>query len=87
MKGQADTFERKIEVCARAYKILTEQVDFNPHDMIFDPPNVLAVATGIEEHDNLCGGFYQGYRMDQKEFARCTRQWWREQPVVLLPWK
>ena len=80
-KGQADTFERKIEVCARAYKILTEQVDFNPHDIIFDP-NVLAVATGIEEHNN-----YAVDRMDQKELARCTRQWWREQPVVLLPWK
>ena len=55
-KGQADTFERKIEVCARAYKILTEQVDFNPHDIIFDP-NVLAVATGIEEHDNYAVDF------------------------------
>ncbi len=55
-KGQADTFERKIEVCARAYQILTEQVDFNPHDIIFDP-NVLAVATGIEEHDNYAVDF------------------------------
>ena len=55
-KGQADTFERKIEVCARAYKILTEQMDFNPHDIIFDP-NVLAVATGIEEHDNYAVDF------------------------------
>ena len=50
-KGQADTFERKIEVCSRAYRILTEQVGFNPYDIIFDP-NVLAVATGIEEHNN-----------------------------------
>ena len=49
-QGQADTYERKIEVCARAYRILTEQVGFNPHDIIFDP-NVLAVATGIEEHN------------------------------------
>lgn len=55
-KGQADTFERKIEVCSRAYKILTEQVDFNPHDIIFDP-NVLAVATGIEEHNNYAVDF------------------------------
>ncbi len=55
-KGQADTFERKIEVCARAYNILTEQVAFNPHDIIFDP-NVLAVATGIEEHDNYAVDF------------------------------
>lgn len=55
-KGQADTFERKIEVCYRAYKILTEQVGFNPHDIIFDP-NVLAVATGIEEHNNYAVDF------------------------------
>lgn len=55
-KGQADTFERKVEVCARAYKILTEQVEFNPHDIIFDP-NVLAVATGIEEHNNYAVDF------------------------------
>jgi 5-methyltetrahydrofolate--homocysteine methyltransferase len=50
-KGQADTFERKIEICARAYKILTEQVGFPPEDIVFDP-NVFAVATGIEEHSN-----------------------------------
>lgn len=55
-KGQADTYERKIEVCARAYRLLTEQVRFNPHDIIFDP-NVLAVATGMEEHDNYAADF------------------------------
>ena len=55
-KGQADTFERKIEVCSRAYRILTEQVGFNPYDIIFDP-NVLAVATGIEEHNNYAVDF------------------------------
>lgn len=48
--GQADTFERKIEVCERAYRLLTEQIGFNPQDIIFDP-NVLAIATGIEEHN------------------------------------
>lgn len=57
-KGQADTFERKIEVCSRAYRILTEQVGFNPHDIIFDP-NVLAVATGIEEHNNYAVDFIE----------------------------
>ncbi len=49
--GQADTKNRKIEICARAYKILTEQVGFPPEDIIFDP-NIFAVATGIEEHNN-----------------------------------
>jgi len=50
-KGQADTAERKVEICTRCYKILTEEVGFPPEDIIFDP-NVFAVATGIEEHNN-----------------------------------
>lgn len=49
-QGQADTYERKIEICGRAYHLLTEKVGFNPQDIIFDP-NVLAIATGIEEHN------------------------------------
>ena len=49
--GQADTRARKVEICTRAYKLLTEQAGFAPEDIIFDP-NVFAVATGIEEHDN-----------------------------------
>ena len=55
-QGQADTYQRKIEVCERAYRILTEKVGFNPQDIIFDP-NVLAVATGIEEHNNYAVDF------------------------------
>lgn len=50
-QGQADTYQRKTEICARAYKILVEEMGFPPEDIIFDP-NVFAVATGIEEHDN-----------------------------------
>jgi 5-methyltetrahydrofolate--homocysteine methyltransferase len=50
-QGQADTRERKIEICTRAYRILTEDVGFAPEDIIFDP-NIFAVATGIEEHNN-----------------------------------
>ena len=50
-RGQADTKARKVEICTRAYRLLTEQVGFPPEDIIFDP-NVFAVATGIEEHDN-----------------------------------
>jgi len=49
--GQADTLERRIEICSRAYKILTEEVGFPPEDIIFDP-NILTVATGMEEHNN-----------------------------------
>ena len=50
-KGQADTKKRKVEICHRAYKILTEQVGFDPQDIIFDP-NIFAIATGMEEHNN-----------------------------------
>lgn len=55
-KGQADTYERRIEICSRAYKILTETVGFPAEDIIFDP-NVLAIATGIEEHNNYAVDF------------------------------
>ncbi|CAK9886383.1 MAG: Methionine synthase [Candidatus Erwinia impunctatus] len=54
--GQADTRERKIEICRRAYHLLTEQIGFPPEDIIFDP-NIFAVATGIEEHNNYAVDF------------------------------
>ena len=56
--GQADTFQRKIEICTRAYKLLTETIGFPPEDIIFDP-NIFAVATGIEEHDNYGNDFIE----------------------------
>ncbi|MCJ8139319.1 methionine synthase [Falsirhodobacter halotolerans] len=59
--GQADTEDRKVEICSRAYKLLTEEVGFPPEDIIFDP-NVFAVATGIEEHDNYGVDFIQATR-------------------------
>ncbi|PPC81504.1 MAG: methionine synthase [Methylotenera sp.] len=55
-KGQADTFERKIEICKRAYDLLVEKLDFPPEDIIFDP-NIFAIATGIEEHNNYAVDF------------------------------
>ena len=60
--GQADTKERKIEICSRAYKILVEQVGFDPQDIIFDP-NIFAVATGIEEHNNYAVDFIEATRV------------------------
>lgn len=63
--GQADTFKRKTEICARAYQILTEELGFPPEDIIFDP-NIFAVATGIEEHNN--------YGVDFIEATRWIRQ-------------
>ena len=60
-KGQADTKERKVEICHRAYKILTEQVGFDPQDIIFDP-NIFAIATGMEEHNNYGVDFIEATR-------------------------
>jgi len=59
--GQADTKARKIEICSRAYKILTEQVGYDPQDIIFDP-NIFAIATGIEEHNNYAVDFIEATR-------------------------
>src|SRR6187397_2928111 len=60
--GQADTKERKVEICKRAYKILTEQVGFHPQDIIFDP-NIFAIATGLEEHNNYGVDFIEATRL------------------------
>ena len=59
--GQADTQARKVEICQRSYKLLTEEVGFPPEDIIFDP-NIFAVATGIEEHDNYAVDFIEATR-------------------------
>ncbi len=64
-KGQADTLERKVEICKRAYKILTEQVGYHPEDIIFDP-NIFAIATGIEEHNNYGVDFIEATREIKK---------------------
>jgi 5-methyltetrahydrofolate--homocysteine methyltransferase len=60
-KGQADTFERKIEICERAYRILVDEVGFPREDIIFDP-NIFAIATGIEEHNNYAVDFINATR-------------------------
>jgi 5-methyltetrahydrofolate--homocysteine methyltransferase len=59
--GQADTVERKVEICSRAYRLLTSEVGFPPEDIIFDP-NVFAIATGIEEHDDYAVAFIDACR-------------------------
>ncbi len=60
--GQADTMQRKIEICTRAYKVLTEKVNFPPEDIIFDP-NIFAIATGIDEHNNYGVDFIEATRV------------------------
>ncbi|MGJ0392917.1 MAG: methionine synthase [Methylocystis sp.] len=65
-QGQADTLARKTEICTRAYKILTEQIGFPPQDIIFDP-NIFAVATGIEEHENYGVDFIEAARIIKRD--------------------
>ncbi|WP_256924453.1 methionine synthase [Hydrogenophaga sp. IBVHS2] len=60
-QGQADTYQRKIQICERAYRILVDEVGFPPEDIIFDP-NIFAIATGIEEHDNYAVDFIEATR-------------------------
>ena len=60
-EGQATTYERKIEICNRAYHILVDEIGFNPHNIIFDP-NILSVATGIEDHNNYAIDFIKAVR-------------------------
>jgi 5-methyltetrahydrofolate--homocysteine methyltransferase len=59
--GQADTSERKVDICERSYKLLTEKVGFPPEDIIFDP-NILAIATGLEEHADYAKNFFEATR-------------------------
>ena len=61
-RGQADTIERKVEICQRAYRLLTERAAYDPSDIIFDP-NVLAVATGLEEHNEYAINFIEATRL------------------------
>ncbi|HZV37445.1 MAG TPA: methionine synthase [Pseudoxanthomonas sp.] len=69
-QGQADTCARKVEICTRAYKVLTEQVGFPPEDIIFDP-NIFAIATGIEEHDNYAVDFIEATRLIKATLPHC----------------
>ena len=68
-QGQADTVERKVEICTRAYRILTERVGFHAQDIIFDP-NIFAVATGIEEHNEYAIAYIEACRIIKRSFPR-----------------
>ena len=69
-KGQADTKDRKVEICKNSYDILVNEVGFPPEDIIFDP-NIFAVATGIEEHDNYAVDFIEAARIIRQECPHC----------------
>ena len=83
-KGQADTVERKIEICERAYRILTKEVGFPPQDIIFDP-NILTVATGMEEHNNYAVAFIEATRRIKENLPLAQGQRRREQHFVFVP--
>jgi len=69
-QGQADTCERKVAICSRAHELLTTRLDFRPEDIIFDP-NIFAIATGIEEHNNYAVDFIEATRELKKRFPDC----------------
>ena len=69
-EGQADTCERKVAICTRAYRTLTEKLDFPPQDIIFDP-NIFAIATGIEEHNNYAVDFIEATRIIRQTLPHC----------------
>lgn len=69
-EGQADTADRKFEICERSYRILVDEIGFPPEDIIFDP-NIFAVATGIEEHDNYAVEFIEGTRRIKQNLPHC----------------
>ena len=83
-QGQADTIVRKVEICQRAYRLLTEQAGFDPSDIIFDP-NVLAIATGLEEHNDVRDQLHRGDEAHQGGLSRRARQRRHQQSVVRLP--
>ena len=80
-QGQADTLERRVSVCRRAWDILTKEVGFPPEDIIFDP-NVFAVATGLPEHDRYAVDYIETCRADQGHHAGRAAQRRHQQPVV-----
>jgi 5-methyltetrahydrofolate--homocysteine methyltransferase len=69
-EGQADTCARKVAICTRAYRLLVDQLDFPPEDIIFDP-NIFAIATGIEEHDNYAVDFIEATRIIRRTLPHC----------------
>ena len=83
-QGQADTIERKVAICQRAYKLLTERAGFDPTDIIFDP-NVLAIATGLEEHNDYAINFIEATRIIKATCPGVKVSGGDQQPVVLVP--
>ena len=69
MKKVTDSYERKVEICSRAYKLLVEEIDFPPEDIIFDP-NIFAIATGIEEHNSYAKSYIDAAKELKTRFPK-----------------
>ncbi len=82
--GQAATYEDKIRICERAYRLLVDEVGFDPNDIIFDP-NILTVATGIEEHNNYAVDFINATRWIKANLPGAKVVWRRFEHFVFLP--
>ena len=82
-KGQADTLERRIEICNRSYKVLTEKVQFPAQDIIFDP-NIFPIGTGMEEHRSNAIDFFQNRTMDSPKSTIRSYKWRGEQCFFLI---
>jgi 5-methyltetrahydrofolate--homocysteine methyltransferase len=76
--GQADTYQRRIDICKRSYDLLLEKLNFNPEDIIFDP-NIFPVATGIDEHKNYALDFFKATKWIKENLAWGQSQRWRQQ--------
>ena len=83
-QGQAATYDEKIRICERAYRMLVDEIGFPPEDIIFDP-NILTVATGMEEHNNYALDFHQRHALDQAEPAARQGERRRLQHLLQLP--
>lgn len=85
-RGQADTEDRKVEICTRAYRLLVDKISFPPEDIVFDP-NIFAVGTGIEEHANYAVDFINATPTDKRNPAPCSYFWRRFQRLVRFSWQ
>ena len=85
-QGQAVETDDKVRICKRAYQLLTEEVGFPPEDIIFDP-NILTIATGMEEHNNYAVNFFDATRLIKEQCPRREGFRWRLQRQLQFPWK
>ncbi len=85
-QGQADTADRKFEICARSYRLLVDEVGFPPEDIIFDP-NIFAVATGIEEHNNYAVDFIEATKRIRTELPGAHVSGGGVKYILFVPWQ